>query len=69
MPVVAVVATTGTGSTLAQVSLFFSKAALVTFGGAYAVLPYVAQHAVASGWLQPEQMLVGLGLAETTPGP
>ena len=69
LPVVLVVATTGTASTLSQVALFFSRAALVTFGGAYAVLPYVAQHAVAGGWLQPEQMLVGLGLAETTPGP
>jgi chromate transporter len=69
LPVALVVASTGTQSTLSQVSVFFSKAALVTFGGAYAVLPYVAQHAVAGGWLQPEQMLVGLGLAETTPGP
>lgn len=69
VPIALVVATAGAGSTLAQVSLFFSRAALVTFGGAYAVLPYVSQHAVASGWLQPEQMLVGLGLAETTPGP
>lgn len=50
--------------------LFFSKAAVVTFGGAYAVLPYVAQHAVDTfGWLQPGQMMDGLGLAETTPGP
>ncbi len=50
--------------------VFFSKAALVTFGGAYAVLPYVAQQAVERfGWLTPTQMLDGLGLAETTPGP
>lgn len=50
--------------------IFFSKAALVTFGGAYAVLPYVAQQAVERfGWLAPGQMLDGLGLAETTPGP
>jgi chromate transporter len=50
--------------------LFFSKAAVVTFGGAYAVLPYVAQQAVEKfGWLQPGQMMDGLGLAETTPGP
>ncbi|HET7843217.1 MAG TPA: chromate efflux transporter [Xanthomonadales bacterium] len=69
LPVAAVVATTGMESTLSQVAVFFSRAALVTFGGAYAVLPYVSQHAVASGWLQPEQVLVGLGLAETTPGP
>jgi chromate transporter len=50
--------------------LFFSKAAVVTFGGAYAVLPYVAQQAVEKfGWLQTGQMMDGLGLAETTPGP
>ena len=49
---------------------FFSKAAVVTFGGAYAVLSYVDQAAVATyGWLQPGQMTVGLGLAESTPGP
>jgi chromate transporter len=53
-----------------QQGLFFSKAAVVTFGGAYAVLPYVSQMAVAKfGWLAPQQMMVGLGLAETTPGP
>src|SRR3712207_4789277 len=47
-----------------------SKAAIVTFGGAYAVLAYVAQQAVETyGWLQPDEMLTGLGLAETTPGP
>jgi hypothetical protein len=50
--------------------IFFSKAALVTFGGAYAVLPYVAQQAVQTHrWLSASQMLDGLGLAETTPGP
>ncbi|HWH69229.1 MAG TPA: chromate transporter, partial [Candidatus Sulfotelmatobacter sp.] len=50
--------------------IFFSKAAMVTFGGAYAVLPYVSQQAVEHfGWLSPGQMLDGLGLAETTPGP
>ncbi len=50
--------------------LFFSKAAVVTFGGAYAVLAYVAQQAVDTyGWLQPGEMLDGLGMAETTPGP
>ena len=49
---------------------FFSKAAVVTFGGAYAVLAYVAQQAVENyGWLTPGEMLDGLGLAETTPGP
>jgi chromate transporter len=50
--------------------LFFSKAAMVTFGGAYAVLPYVSQQAVEHyAWLNAGQMLDGLGLAETTPGP
>ena len=53
-----------------DVAWFFSKMAGVTVGGAYAVLAYVAQEAVESyGWLTPDQMLVGLGLAETTPGP
>jgi chromate transporter len=51
-------------------SEFFSKLAVVTFGGAYAVLAYMAQQAVdAFGWMTPEEMLDGLGLAETTPGP
>ncbi len=60
----------GWSGTLAQEGLFFSKAALVTFGGAYAVLPYVAQQAVDNfQWLTAPQMLDGLGLAETTPGP
>lgn len=55
---------------LVHQGLFFSKAAMVTFGGAYAVLPYVSQQAVeVHGWLTPGQMLDGLGLAETTPGP
>ena len=53
-----------------QQGLFFSKAAMVTFGGAYAVLPYVSQQAVETyGWLSATEMLDGLGLAETTPGP
>jgi chromate transporter len=56
--------------TLFQEGFFFSKAAVVTFGGAYAVLPYVAQQALFHyGWLQQGQMMDGLGLAETTPGP
>jgi len=51
-------------------SVFFSKAAVVTFGGAYAVLAYMAQQAVeVYGWLLPGEMLTGLGMAETTPGP
>jgi chromate transporter len=53
-----------------QEGVFFGQAAVVTFGGAYAVLAYVAQKAVESfGWLQPGEMLDGLGMAETTPGP
>ena len=53
-----------------QEALFFSKAAMITFGGAYAVLPYVAQEAVEKyAWLSTGQMIDGLGLAETTPGP
>lgn len=60
----------GRDSTITQEGVFFSKAAMVTFGGAYAVLPYVAQQAVERyGWLTAPQMLDGLGLAETTPGP
>jgi chromate transporter len=60
----------GWDSTLFKEGLFFSKAAVVTFGGAYAVLPYVAQQALFHyGWLKPGQMMDGLGLAETTPGP
>ncbi len=55
---------------LVQEGVFFSKMAVVTFGGAYAVLAYVAQEAVATyAWLAPGEMLDGLGMAETTPGP
>jgi chromate transporter len=58
------------GGTFADVAWFFSKMAVVTIGGAYAVLAYVAQDAVeAYHWLTPAEMLAGLGLAETTPGP
>uniref|UniRef100_A4WQI4 Chromate transporter, chromate ion transporter (CHR) family n=1 Tax=Cereibacter sphaeroides (strain ATCC 17025 / ATH 2.4.3) TaxID=349102 RepID=A4WQI4_CERS5 len=57
-------------SVFADIALFFSKMAVVTFGGAYAVLAYVAQEAVDTfGWLGPGEMLDGLGMAETTPGP
>ncbi len=59
----------GTGSVLTQIALFFTKAAFVTFGGAYAVLSYITDVAVKSGWLTMQQMLIGLGLAESTPGP
>jgi chromate transporter len=66
----ALVAVFGTGSPLAQMGWFFTKAALLTFGGAYAVLPYVYQGAVETfAWLSPVQMIDGLALGETTPGP
>ncbi len=54
---------------LAQLAVFFSSTALFTFGGAYVILPFVAQHSVTSGWISPSAMLDGLGLAEATPGP
>ena len=54
---------------LSEQALFFSKAALVTFGGAYAVLAYINVAAISYGWLLPGQMATGLGLAESTPGP
>ena len=69
-PILAVGALFGWGSTFFQQGVFFSKTAMVTFGGAYAVLPYVSQQAVEHyGWIGATQMLDGLGLAETTPGP
>ena len=70
VPLIAVGAMLGWAGVHFQQGLFFSKAAMVTFGGAYAVLPYVAQQAVETHhWLSATQMLDGLGLAETTPGP
>ncbi|MEM9732169.1 MAG: chromate efflux transporter [Pseudomonadota bacterium] len=69
LPLLIVEAVTET-ALLAQVWWFFSKLAVVTFGGAYAVLAYMAQDVVADlGWLTAKQMMDGLGLAETTPGP
>jgi chromate transporter len=69
-PVVALGVLLGWHSVWVNQAVFFSKAAMVTFGGAYAVLPYVAQHAVEThGWLAAPQMLDGLAFAETTPGP
>jgi chromate transporter len=67
--VLSVWAIRGYADTLTQIALFFTKAAFITFGGAYAVLSYITQVAVGSGWLNTEQMLIGLGLAESTPGP
>lgn len=68
-PILLAVLFFGPETLLVSLGLFFSKTALVTFGGAYAVLPYVANHSVASGWLSPTAMQDGLALAETTPGP
>jgi chromate transporter len=66
----ALVATQGLEGTLTRMGWFFTKAALVTFGGAYAVLPYVYQGAVEQyQWLSGAQMIDGLALGETTPGP
>ena len=70
VPMVLLVAGHGWRGTLAQMGWFFTKAALLTFGGAYAVLPYVYQGAVEQfGWLAASQMIDGLALGETTPGP
>jgi chromate transporter len=69
-PVVALLAMFGPHNVFSRIAIFFSKMAVVTFGGAYAVLAYVAQQAVGTyHWLQPGEMLNGLGMAETTPGP
>jgi chromate transporter len=70
VPVLALGFMLGWDNVFSQIALFFSKMAVVTFGGAYAVLAYVAQEAVETyGWLRPGEMLDGLGMAETTPGP
>lgn len=70
IPVVALLFVLGASHVFTQEAVFFSKMAVVTFGGAYAVLAYVAQEAVQNfGWLNAGEMLDGLGLAETTPGP
>ncbi|GAB3357917.1 chromate efflux transporter [Lysobacter tyrosinilyticus] len=70
LPILALGAWLGRDSTAFGMGLFFSKTSLLTLGGAYAVLPYVAAQAVeVQGWLTQAQMMTGLGLAETTPGP
>jgi chromate transporter len=70
LPTVAVFLLLGESNVFSQIAFFFTKMAAVTFGGAYAVLAYVAQQAVQTyGWLKPGEMLDGLGMAETTPGP
>jgi chromate transporter len=69
-PVALIIAVTGRTSVWSDIAVFFSQAAVVTFGGAYSVLAFMAQQAVeVYGWLQPGEMVHGLGLAETTPGP
>ncbi len=69
-PVVMLLLLAGPDNLFTHLAVFFSKVAVVSFGGAYAVLAYVAQQAVqAQHWLRPGEMLTGLGLAETTPGP
>ncbi|MEP0518842.1 MAG: chromate efflux transporter [Hyphomicrobiales bacterium] len=70
LPIALALILLGSDNTVSQLGLFFSKIAVVTFGGAYAVLSYVGQQAVELyGWMAPGAMLDGLGLAETTPGP
>lgn len=70
LPLAALTVLLGSDHVLSQLGFFFSKLAVIGFGGAYAVLAYVAQAAVEThGWLRPGEMLEGLGLAETTPGP
>lgn len=70
LPMALLTVSLGWTHTLTQMAWFFTKAALLTFGGAYAVLPYVYQGAVVHyGWLTPTQMMDGLALGETTPGP
>ncbi len=70
VPLAILIAARGWDDVLVKEGIFFSKAAVVTFGGAYSVLAYIAQQAVNTyGWLRPGEMLDGLGMAETTPGP
>jgi chromate transporter len=70
VPVALLLVTLGPDNVFSRIATFFSTMAVVTFGGAYAVLAYVAQQAVENyGWLQPGEMLDGLGMAETTRGP
>lgn len=70
LPVLLLLLTLGLGHVFTDEALFFSKLAVVTFGGAYAVLAYITQQAVERyGWLAPGEMVQGLALAETTPGP
>lgn len=70
VPIAALLVWLGPDHVMSEIATFFAKMAMVTFGGAYAVLAYVAQQAVEHhGWLKPGEMIDGLGMAETTPGP
>ena len=70
LPIILIGLWRGWNDTFIDIGILFSKAAVVTFGGAYAVLGYISQQAVSHyQWIMPEQMMDGLGLAETTPGP
>src|SRR5690606_11657564 len=70
LPVMLILPTLGQHHVLAQESLFFAKMSMVTFGGAYSVLAYITQQAVeVHQWLLPGEMIDGLGMAESTPGP
>ncbi|MFM8751138.1 chromate efflux transporter [Rhabdaerophilum sp.] len=69
MPVLLAALVMGPGHLLVEVGLFFSKLAVITFGGAYALLAYLSEEAVLRGWVSAGQMLDALGFAETTPGP
>ncbi len=69
LPVVIAALAMGPGHLLVEVGLFFSKLAVITFGGAYALLAYLSDQAVMRGWVSAGQMLDALGFAETTPGP
>jgi chromate transporter len=70
LPLVVLGVALGTSNLFSEEAWLFSKTSVVSFGGAYAALAYVAQQAVQQyGWLQPRDMVAGLGLAETTPGP
>jgi chromate transporter len=70
VPIAIVILVRGSDDALSREGVFFSQAAMVTFGGAYSVLAYINQAAVQHfGWLDPGQMVTGLGLAESTPGP
>jgi chromate transporter len=69
LPVAALALWLGAGHAAVELALFFSKLAVLSFGGAYALLAWLADEAIARGWVTTREMIAGLGLAETTPGP